>query len=401
MKLFMERAMNILREKRFILVCLMVGMILLSGACSSIPWVSEASEPTPVPVVTQPSSVSAEGKLVPLQYDAISFKSGGVLGEVFVSEGDLVDQGEVLAQLGELERLEAALSQARLELLAAQQELDRLHETATLSREQAGQALVEARTALTEAKHILANLDTDDFRQQLDERTIDLHEAEEELDEAKEELDKYLDLDPDDATRVEAQTAYDDARLAFENALYERDRLQNQLDQARANVDLAAASLEHAQLEFNKQQDGVDPDRLALVETRVEFAEAQSAAAQRALDNANLIAPYQGSIAQLMDVHVGQNLMAGQPVLTLADFSGWMVETSDLTELDVVKVKPGQQVRVKPDALPELELTGTVESIDQIFTERIGDVLYTVHIRLNETDPRLRWGMTVNAVFED
>jgi hypothetical protein len=78
-----------------------------------------------------------------------------------------------------------------------------------------------------------------------------------------------------------------------------------------------------------------------------------------------------------------------------------MVETRDLTELDVVKVKPGQQVRVKPDALPELELTGTVESIDQIFTERIGDVLYTVHIRLNETDPRLRWGMTVNAVFED
>ncbi|MFU8773211.1 MAG: biotin/lipoyl-binding protein, partial [Anaerolineales bacterium] len=57
----------------------------------------------------------------------MSFKSGGVLGEVFVSEGDLVDQGDVLAQLGELERLEAALSQARLELLAAQQELDRLH----------------------------------------------------------------------------------------------------------------------------------------------------------------------------------------------------------------------------------------------------------------------------------
>lgn len=393
--------MNILREKRFMLVGLMAGMILISGACSSIPWISEASEPTPVPVVPQPSSVSAEGRLVPLRYDPISFKSGGVLGEVFVSEGDLVDQGDVLAQLGELERLEAALSQARLELLAAQQELDRLHEIATLSREQAGQALVEARIALKEAKHILINLDTDDFRQQLDERTIELQEPKQRLNEAEEELDKYRDLDPDDATRVEAQAAYDDALREYENALYERDRLQNQLDQAHANVDLAVARLDQAQREFNKQQDGVDPDRLALAEARVEVAEAQLAAAQRTLDNANLIAPYQGSIAQLMDVHVGQNLMVGQPVLTLADFSGWMVETRDLTELDVVKVKPGQQVRVKPDALPELELSGTVESVDQIFTERIGDVLYTVHIRLNETDPRLRWGMTVNVVFED
>ncbi|MBE0408656.1 MAG: HlyD family efflux transporter periplasmic adaptor subunit [Anaerolineales bacterium] len=392
--------MNILREKCFILAGLMVGMILLSGACSSIPWGSEASEPTPVPVVTQPSSVSAEGRLVPLRYDALSFKSGGVLGEVFVSEGELVDQGDVVAILGELELLEAALSQAKLELQAAQQELDRLHETATLSREQAGQALVEARTALTEAKHILTNLDTEDFRQQLDERTIELEEAEGELDEAKEELDQYQDLDPDDATRVEAQAAYEDARREYENAVYERDRLQNQLDQAHANVDLATASLDHAQLEFNKQQDGVDPDRLALAEVRVVFAEDQLAAAQRALDNANLIAPYKGSIAQLADLYAGQNLMAGQPVITLADYSGWMVETRDLTELDVVNVRIGQVVRVKPDALPELDLSGTVESIDQIFTERIGDVLFTVHIRLNETDPRLRWGMTVNAVFE-
>jgi multidrug efflux pump subunit AcrA (membrane-fusion protein) len=393
--------MNILREKRFILVCLMVGMILLSGACSSIPWVSEASEPTPVPVVTQPSSVSAEGKLVPLQYDAISFKSGGVLGEVFVSEGDLVDQGDILAQLGELERLEAALSQARLELLAAQQELDKLHDTATLSREQAGQALVEARTAFKEAKHILPTwIQTISGNSLTSERSTCTKPKKNSMRQKRNWTNIWISTPtmPLELRRRQPTTM---------RGVRMKTRCMNGTDY-RTSLIKPAQMWIWLPLVWNMLNLSSISNKMGSTQTGwhwqkrdVEFAEAQLAAAQRALDNANLIAPYQGTIAQLMDVHVGQNLMAGQPVLTLADFSGWMVETRDLTELDVVKLKPGQQVRVKPDALPELELTGTVESIDQIFTERIGDVLYTVHIRLNETDPRLRWGMTVNAVFED
>jgi hypothetical protein len=54
-----------------------------------------------------------------------------------------------------------------------------------------------------------------------------------------------------------------------------------------------------------------------------------------------------------------------------------------------------------PDALPDLELTGTVESIDDFFEEKRGDVTYTARILLNESDPRLRWGMTVVVTFEE
>ncbi len=42
----------------------------------------------------------------------------------------------------------------------------------------------------------------------------------------------------------------------------------------------------------------------------------------------------------------------------MADFSAWYVETTDLNELEVVNIKEGQQVEIRPDALENLVLTG-------------------------------------------
>ena len=61
----------------------------------------------------------------------------------------------------------------------------------------------------------------------------------------------------------------------------------------------------------------------------------------------------------------------------------------------------GQSVSINPDALPELQLNGIVSSISQLFTEKRGDVTYTVTIDLEDSDPRLRWGMTMVVTFPD
>ncbi|MGV8049755.1 MAG: hypothetical protein AB2L21_05310 [Anaerolineaceae bacterium] len=51
------------------------------------------------------------------------------------------------------------------------------------------------------------------------------------------------------------------------------------------------------------------------------------------------------------------------------------------------------------DALPGLELHGTVEWISLDYTEKSGDILYSARIRLDDSDPRLRWGMTRSVIF--
>jgi len=48
-----------------------------------------------------------------------------------------------------------------------------------------------------------------------------------------------------------------------------------------------------------------------------------------------------------------------------------------------------------------IEMTGTVEKIDNIFEEKRGDITYTARILIDEIDPRIRWGMTVVVTFKE
>ncbi len=84
----------------------------------------------------------------------------------------------------------------------------------------------------------------------------------------------------------------------------------------------------------------------------------------------------------------------------VADFSQWYVETSDLTELKVMKVYEGQAASIVPDALPELEITGIVDEILDGFYIQGGDISYKVRLRVADLDPQLRWGMTVKITFD-
>jgi hypothetical protein len=52
------------------------------------------------------------------------------------------------------------------------------------------------------------------------------------------------------------------------------------------------------------------------------------------------------------------------------------------------------------DALPGKTFTGTVENISQYYTDNNGDIQYTAKVKLDDTDPKLRWGMTMQVEFQ-
>ncbi|HET7377510.1 MAG TPA: efflux RND transporter periplasmic adaptor subunit, partial [Anaerolineae bacterium] len=92
----------------------------------------------------------------------------------------------------------------------------------------------------------------------------------------------------------------------------------------------------------------------------------------------------------------------GQTILSVADLNNWEVATDDLSEVDVVNVRTGQTVSITLDALPGVTLNGTVQSITPKSETKRGDVTYTVKIKIEQPDPRLRWGMTaqVNIIVQ-
>ena len=83
----------------------------------------------------------------------------------------------------------------------------------------------------------------------------------------------------------------------------------------------------------------------------------------------------------------------------MADTSNWEIETSDLTEFDVVGVRPGDKVQLAFDAIPDLQLTGTVLRIRPIGEDNRGDTVYKVVVTPDSNDERLLWNMTAVVTF--
>ena len=374
-------------------------LILYLAGCSALPWTQATPQPTPIPTVKENGGVVAEAKLAPNDSASVFFQTSGTVAEVLVKEGDTVRKGDVLARLSDVEQTEAALAAAKAEELAARQALDTLNEKARLTSEQAHTALLEAERAYLDAWEALDKIDTDDTQDRIDDARKEVADREKELKDAREELDKYLNLSEDNATRKNAQDKVDDAQRRYDEAVRKRDRLINELENARAAFALAKERLEDARRTYEQRTEGKpDPDDLALAQARLTAAQAQVRSAQAALDRLTLRAPFDGVVTEVR-ISAGEMAFPNTTALVVADFSTWYAETVDLNEKDVVRVKVGQTVEITPDALPEVTLKGEVERIALYPLERGGDVVYRVRVRLLESDERLRWGMTVDVRF--
>lgn len=377
-----------------ILIGLFIFAILLAGCDLFVSTPTPTPDPTPV---TQ-SGVIAEGNLVPADIINLSFAIPGEVSNIAVSAGDRVEKSQVLARLGDIDQLQSQLDLAELAVLEAQQQLDTLVAKSSLVHTQAKVELVKAQQNLLNVDQSWDQVESDEFLEALDDARIDLLDAEKDLEEAEEEFAEVADLSEDNPTRqaaeedVEAaQQAYEEARWGFEALKYQRDLAEAQLSAAREVVADASKRVETT-------SDGPDPDDLALAEANLKQAESQRNAAETALMNAELTAPFAGRVVRI-ELIEGARVMPGTLAMVLIDDSEWFVETNDLTEFEVVEVDPGQKVTLSFDAFPDKVFEGEVESISDYFQERFGDITYTVRIRLLESDEELRWGMTAEIEF--
>ncbi|MBK7453966.1 MAG: efflux RND transporter periplasmic adaptor subunit [Anaerolineales bacterium] len=134
-------------------------------------------------------------------------------------------------------------------------------------------------------------------------------------------------------------------------------------------------------------------------------AEAKAAQILAALDGAkanlvsgSLTAPFDGTIASV-DVIAGELVQGGQAVLTLASLNDLQIETTDLSERDISRVKIGQSVNVYLEAL-DVTVTGKVILISPVSKNVGGDVVFPVTIKLDEQPEGLLWGMTAEVEIQ-
>lgn len=201
-----------------------------------------------------------------------------------------------------------------------------------------------------------------------------------------------------DLNRAQAKLALITAEEELELA---QDRYDaDDSDEKKAALDEALAKF--AQAEQRSQElalnGGVDPDQHDALIAQYASAKASLVSVEAALAAHELKSSLAGTVVDLT-LQVGEKVTAGQPVITVADFSQWLVKTDNLTEMDVVAVVVGQQVEVVLDAMPDMTLSGEVTHINSVYEEKRGDITYTVTAMLKQTEPRIRWGMTAAVQF--
>jgi multidrug resistance efflux pump len=305
------------------------------------------------------SAIIAEGRVEPIHYAEIAFTASGRISTILVEEGQTVQAGEELIRLGDASDTQYAAAQ--FELVSARKALTDLNNTA-------GTDLAQA--------------------------VIDLKDAQEEYNEAADYLDYLNNADkvPQTQTRNILVQTWRGYEYRSKTKHFKGPAPQDWIIEAENDMNLKKAELDAAQRTYDRLKGGVDAEQLAVLEARLEAAEAGVAAF-------SVVAPFDGVVADL-NAKLGGSINAGQPAVTVADFSQWLVQTTDLTEIDVVNLQEGQPVSVTLDAIPDTHLTGEILSIGQTYAENQGDVVYEVTILLTDTHPAMRWGMTAAVNFE-
>jgi multidrug efflux pump subunit AcrA (membrane-fusion protein) len=361
-------------------ITLFVTLVLILAACGNQP----TATPTPAASVAS-NEVVAEGRLDPIHGANLSFQARGIVEQVLVNEGDSVKAGEVLVRLTNAGGAEA-------QIVIAQNAYDTLLRNESGDRAKFWQAYMDAQIVRGKAEKKWDDLNLDNIKDNIEERKATVADRQKDLKDKQEDFDKYKDLDEDNSNRKTAKDNLDRAQEDLNQAVRNLEEETRKRDEVRATYDAALAAETEAKHQYEISLDGPNADQLSLAKANLD-------AAKDTLSNYVITAPFDGVVADV-NVKVGEQVGPETRVISVADFSQWIVKTTDLTELEVVKLNAGQTVKLVPDALPDLALKGTVTEISQAYTQQGGDILYTVQIAVKDPDPRLKWGMTVEATFK-
>jgi len=145
--------------------------------------------------------------------------------------------------------------------------------------------------------------------------------------------------------------------------------------------------------------DVVPPEVREIAHARVLKTQAALEMAQTTLAQTRLIAPHNGTVASVTVVP-DEYVQEHQVVVTLATLDTLQLETTDLSERDITKVKIGAPVSISVEALDE-NISGKVIGISPRANTVGGDVVFKVTIAFDRQPQNLLWGMTAEVEINE
>jgi adhesin transport system membrane fusion protein len=325
------------------------------------------------------------------QLQVVQSLDGGVVAEILVREGDVVETGQLLLRIDETRATSGVReSEAQgLALRARQARLRALAEGSTFRPPPAGNAddqrIVDEERSLYEARHSeLATLLSIN-RQQLMQRQQELSEAQAKRTAAARSVDLLQ--------QELAQTRPLLATGAVSNV--EILRLERDLSRAKGEFEQSGAQIARAQAAIGEAQRKIQETELTFRnEARRDLAEVSgklnaltegAVALADKVDKARVLSPLRGRVQRLLANTVGGVVQPGKDIVEIVPLDDALVLEARVAPKDIAFIRPGQAATVKFTAY-DFSIYGgldaTVENISpDTTTDERGNAFYLVRVR--------------------
>ncbi len=252
---------------------------------------------------------------------------------------------------------------------------------------------------------------------------LQLAQYQEEMGKAKGESERYNSF-LEELLKLEKQgfenpselvRARENATLNNEKYKTTRSRLESYQEYVfPSKVEAAKAKVENSRLVLDQSKKAAvfkiatGQADLNLAKGRLQTSERSLKLAKSDLANTTLKAPFAG-IAILYETfrdggkrkpRVGDGVLLNQPLLYLPDISKFIVRTK-VREMDLHKIRVGQDAHVSIDAYPSLSFSASVQFIGSLAAKENNNngKYFQVVLALDGQDQRLRPGMTARALI--
>ncbi|MDJ0704119.1 MAG: efflux RND transporter periplasmic adaptor subunit [Leptolyngbyaceae cyanobacterium MO_188.B28] len=344
------------------------GILGVSAAAIAItrsrtPQYDVAELTTAVEAKTITVRIRASGNVQPIQTVNLSPKTSGILDELYVEQGDRVEAGQIIARM-DSDDLEAQRMQNLANLAEAESQLRDVQDG--VDPEEIAQAELNFAAANAQVQDAQARLDL-----------------------ANDRLDRNRDLQGRGAISEDELNGY-----------------VNEARSAQAGLAQVIARAKEAEQRLQDQRRFPRPEDLAQAEARVNRARGQLEAVEVRLRDILIRAPFAGVITQKFATEgafvtptTSASEASSATSSAIVALANGLEVLAEVPEADISQIKPGQQVEIEPDALPDQIFQGKVRLIAPEAVERQNVTLFQVRIELLSGQEVLLSNMNVNVAF--
>lgn len=207
----------------------------------------------------------------------------------------------------------------------------------------------------------------------------------------------------------QAEVNFENAKKDFERVknLFENQSVsQKAFDDAKLRMEVAEAQLKSARENLQKAERGPLKSEIDAAKSLADAAKSQVELLEKKLNDAVIIAPVNGYVS-LINYDEGELVMAGSLITKIVNLDEVFVKVY-VNELNLGRIKIGDEVEIKPDAYPDKTFKGEIVFISseaeftpkniQTKEERV-KLVYAVKIRVENPDHLLKDGMLCDVLI--